>query len=701
MKNRMIFALIGVLAVLLFLCTGIAEPAEKEDQAQWTVMIYLCGSDLESRYGYATGNLEEIAKVHEPKNHTSEQIGKDVESVISNWELPGKVNVLVETGGSSAWHAQALGMDIRTDRLQDWQYQPGTEEETGTFQMIREKPLANMAAPETLADFIRWGSESCPAEKYVLVLWDHGGGSKTGILIDELFSNDYMTLGELGSAFSDGGVHFEAVLFDACMMANIETAYAIRNYASWMIASQENVPAKGTAIGDWLQELMYATHCDGRLLGRWICDMTQIKYANDLDEQAQALMTWSVINLAEIDRLAGNFDTFFDKVSTFYVRYPMLLSSFVRSAFHSEQFGSGNENMMDLAGMLYSQSLRNTADVNMQGELQDALADTVDYCLKGHGRAAARGLSFCYAANFTPAELDIYALNCPSAKYLAFLDAISPWTAPDWVYEKTERLPEYSEMEAYRISITRRVNEDGTPAFSVQDESRMIGLVSYNVYRKDPATGQTISLGLIPAFLDTKTDPQGIYRCHNTGLWPSVDGALCHMEMLTIPMNGVYDILFNIPVMVDAHRWNVRCGYRMATDDFEVYGLWEGFDADSHMFNRNVRPLSQMTGQEYNLLYPVNAEDGTNMGYEHSETMTFGRGMTVEKTLLPAGEYEIEFVIYDIFIRPIRLERIRMNWDGTAMQMVDSEWEGTETLDVSRYYQNRETNYSVKDAEEP
>ena len=31
--------------------------------AEWTIMFYMCGSDLESKYGYATGNLQEIAEM--------------------------------------------------------------------------------------------------------------------------------------------------------------------------------------------------------------------------------------------------------------------------------------------------------------------------------------------------------------------------------------------------------------------------------------------------------------------------------------------------------------------------------------------------------------------------------------------------------------------------------------------------------------
>ena len=61
MKKRLLF-----LAAALFLTAVLwfpeKAPAEAEQKpAQWTVMFYMCGSDLESKYGYATENLKEIS----------------------------------------------------------------------------------------------------------------------------------------------------------------------------------------------------------------------------------------------------------------------------------------------------------------------------------------------------------------------------------------------------------------------------------------------------------------------------------------------------------------------------------------------------------------------------------------------------------------------------------------------------------------
>ena len=125
-----------------------------------------------------------------------------------------------------------------------------------------------MADPETLKDFIRWSAATCPAKKYALVLWDHGSGALGGIIIDELFHDDIMYLYELKEALDGSGVQLEALVIDACLMANLETAWAVKDAAKWMVASEEIVPGRGTAVRDWLRELYTHPDCDGKQLGR-------------------------------------------------------------------------------------------------------------------------------------------------------------------------------------------------------------------------------------------------------------------------------------------------------------------------------------------------------------------------------------------------------------------------------------------------
>ena len=661
---------------------------EGDELAAWTVMFYLCGSDLESKYGYATGNLEEIAQC-EHHNSILGEIAREYGDKVDDTDVrqPGHVNVLIQTGGSKTWHAgEELNMEIAPDRLQRWYYdadvtKSSSDKPGGSFLLEEELPLASMSDPGTLSDFISWSAEEYPAEKYALVLWDHGGGAK-GIFVDELFDGDMMALDELHEALNSADVPLEAVLFDACLMANLETACAVADSARWMCASEEVVAGKGTAIGDWLQRLYYMPECDGERLCRWICDMTQMKYGNDDDEQSQQLMTWSVIDLTQIDRVEDAFDRFFAAVGQVYARYPKLMSLYAQRIISAEGFGLWADNLWDLAGVFYDTEMSSAVDLDIQRDMLDALTDAVTYNVRGMGRSAARGLSFCYAVDFDVEELEAYSRACPSPHYLAFLDAISPWTAPDWVYESARRLPEIDTIEEYQVAVEKHVQENGTPSFSFVDGNLSgVSAVRFQLFRPDEDTGQTVCLGTLPAY-----DDEGEFIV-DSPVWPSIEGVLCNAEVTSMGGTDVTAFLFNVPIQIGTEVGYLRCGYDLAVGDYVVYGLWEGFDSDSSQFNRNVKPLSQMAGQQYRMMYPVDGVEDGDTRYESSQKLTMYRSLKLEDIPLPAGKYYLQFVVYDLFMRPMELERIELDWDGEELYFSENMvWAGTEKLNVADSY---------------
>ncbi|MFC2017607.1 clostripain-related cysteine peptidase, partial [Chloroflexota bacterium] len=122
----------------------------------------------------------------------------------------------------------------------------------------------NMGDPNTLVNFVTWATTNYPAEKYALVLWDHGSGWKTrelepqikGVCFDDTSSGDRITTLELGTALSQiqsgTGVTLDIVGFDACLMQMLEVAYQIRDYANVMVASEEVEPWDGWPYDDIL-----------------------------------------------------------------------------------------------------------------------------------------------------------------------------------------------------------------------------------------------------------------------------------------------------------------------------------------------------------------------------------------------------------------------------------------------------------------
>ena len=702
MKRFPVFLLLlaGILCLAFASCAAeTAEPAPAADEpAEWTVLFYFCGSDLESKYSYASENLDEIFQVGPLDDFLSFFIQlyseNSTEYPTVTVRRPEEINILLETGGSAKWHAQDLGMDISADALQRWHYSYYyssylDREELRNFELMETCPLASMASADTLADFIRWGTQNYPAKKYALVLWDHGGGALTGLFIDELFKGDVMYLPELTQALADGGVTFEAVLIDACMMANLETAWAIKDYASWMIASEEVVPGNGTAVYDWLQELVYRPEMDGRQLGRNICDMTMAKYANLDNQMAKSTLTWSVIDLSKIETVADRLDFFFENMGDYYKDYPLLSMWYAQLLLSAEEYGDGAQDMRDIAGILYGSAAASFVDPDVRNSLLDALSDAVVYSAHGAGRSGARGLSFCYPIDCSSSELDIYARNCPCNHYLALLDAVTGWTAPDSVYENVDPLPDINTVKALEIKLNLIWTENNFPGISIDVDVVNNGGIYYRLYRLDETTGQEVCLGRSDCSILGVTSESSFYQANEPWIWPCIDNAPCAMDLLLLQYSSEGQLrLYNIPIQIGSDNYFLRCGRLDPYDktqnrSYEVYGIWENYDDNSKMVNRNVIKLSQMAGREYCLLAPLKtASKSEKETYVSSGPVSrMYRALDVVEAPLPAGTYYLEYEVDDLFMRSYTLERFEMKWDGEKLTLPDDlVWEGSVVL---------------------
>ena len=671
-----------LLILLLLFCLFLVLPAlaetvsEETIEAEWTVLFYFCGSDLESYHGLASRDIEDITNCLSPYNavyRTGQFLGIDSELLPEQNE---KINVVIQTGGSKKWDRE----EINPKALQRW----AIDDSDGLFNCLslkQELPLQSMADSETLASFIRWGTETYPAKKYALVLWGHGDGAKTGILLDELFNNEIMQLDELNLALKNGGAFFETIVLDACMMANLETACAVKDYAAWMVASEEIVPGQGTAVKSWLQELYNHPTQNGKLLGRNICEMTQTQYANTDNEQAKDILTWSVIDLSKIGRVDELAEHFFELMHSVYTKHPDTLRMFASYLYNAEDYGDAQQNMRDTASVFYRSSSVLLMGENLRNDMIDALNDAVVYCVRGSGRSEARGLSFCYATDFLNEELETYSHNCMSAHYLALLDAITPWTAPDWVFETVERLPEISTLPAYDLKVEKRMTPQGVPGISIT--KGYSGGVYYCLYRKDETKNQATRLGRTVCRAFFPDEDTTLWSAVEPWMWPSIDGEFCDIELISATDTQA---LYNVPIQVGPDMWYLRYGrdYEMFLDDVteKIFpSKYTVYDSDTEMLCRNVKSLSQMAGQEYRLLYPISGDTGKKTYYSMGKFQTLYRSLEMEAKQLPAGTYYLEYEVQDMFMRPIMMERIEMYWDGKKLSFPEGfAWEGTMKL---------------------
>lgn len=241
-------AAVCMAAVLSLVTVGCLDweediPLEEQGNASdtYTLMLYMCASDLESECGFATEDLNEIMYGY----------------------AAGNLNVIVQTGGTAEWQNTV----VADDRCQRYQVT-----EDGLELVDDSLGMQNMADSATLTDFIQYCSSNYAADHYGLVLWDHGGGVVGGYGYDENFGGDSMSLTEMSRALGAASVHLDMLGFDACLMANFETCLMAAPYADYLIASEEPEPGCGWYYTDWIGKLSENCGIPPKRYGRQIID---------------------------------------------------------------------------------------------------------------------------------------------------------------------------------------------------------------------------------------------------------------------------------------------------------------------------------------------------------------------------------------------------------------------------------------------
>ena len=232
-----------------------------------TIMVYMCGTDLESQASMATKDLMEMTK--------------------ATWG--DNMHVIVYTGGCSRWNNQVIS--ARTNQI--YEVVNG-----GLKTLVDDAGQASMTKPETLASFIQWCAQNYPANRNELILWDHGGGSVSGYGYDEKYkSSGSMNLAGISQALQAGGVKFDFIGFDACLMATLETGLMLDSFADYMVASEETEPGIGWYYTNWLSALGANTSLPTVDVGKNIVDDFVRTCASSCAGQSATL---SVIDLAEL-----------------------------------------------------------------------------------------------------------------------------------------------------------------------------------------------------------------------------------------------------------------------------------------------------------------------------------------------------------------------------------------------------------------
>ena len=660
--------------------------AEQGEECEWNVLLYLCGTDLESDAGAATLNLSAIAET-----------------------LPDDgVNLLVETGGTKNWDPEEkLGFEIANDRLQRWYY--GKD----GYVLVDEAEESCMSNGQTLSDFIRWAAENYSAKKNMLILWDHGGGSNAGMICDENYGDTIMPLYAIEDALREGGTHFDLVMTDACLMASLEMGQALAPYADYLAASEEVMAGDGTNYKGWVQYLYDRPECSAEQLGKRICDYSQQYYMETDQKSTTTYFTMSLIDLSKIDAVAEAFNAFIHDVSGL-VQDSEDFYNYARETYYTENYLV--KSMVDLFD-LSRRAEKGGISKEVTHALQDAVEDAVVYNLRSANHMYSHGLSVYYSLNDSDETLDHFARTSKNPEHLSFLDSINVnWVAPEWVYEKADRHPEL-DRSGFIVVPEIAFSEDRTKAYlTFSSGLDSVMTLSYALYFEDADYGVTYTLGESGNLTYETDEEQGTewFKLGFDGTWPTLDGKpLC----MSIADDTESYVLYHSPVKIQDEDMELRIlsYYQEAnpeeeaglegeseagmqaedtdleeetdagmeegmeteemgidTDEknssYELLGLWDGFDAHSGLAGRNVVPISEIEGDYITLCDAVYSRKYNRISdYIRRMDTLITKDSVIENEKLPEGEYMIRFIARDVFNNAHYTDYFNVYWDGESI----------------------------------
>ena len=277
----------------------------------------------------------------------------------------------------------------------------------GDSENLQELDSVNSGDGQTLLNFISFAKQRYPAERYALILWNHGGGwriSNKGIGEDWANQKDLIEIPELANALSQAGVHFSLIGMDACRMATIEVAYEIRACGDVMVASQIDT-WYSFPYRQFLQSLVQNPTMDASSLAREIID----NYV--------AAGTDRVLSAIELDRVEPLAQALSNHASLLMTRLRSNDSSFSPSSTKDDKDTIWGEDVyLDIYN--YAQATLNNPNPAVSTSAQsilDCLQEAVDY-LRANGTSQNQhGLSV-----FFPDRCSLWDLCSTKYEELAF-----------------------------------------------------------------------------------------------------------------------------------------------------------------------------------------------------------------------------------------------------------------------------------------
>ncbi|MCL2078367.1 MAG: clostripain-related cysteine peptidase [Oscillospiraceae bacterium] len=635
--------------------TPAASNRQEEFDGTWAIYWYLCGSDLETDAGFASGDLEEMMRV----------------------SLPENVTAVIELGGANYWHNGAEA-NSNTRYLYD----------SGGLTLLEQMPSANMGESRTFENFLRFCNTNYPADRQVLIIWNHGGGSVAGVAFDERYFFDSLTLPEMRSAFE--AVHtiskenppYELVGFDACFMATIDVADMLNGVSRYMVASQEWEPGLGWDYEGLFEALADNPGMSGAELGVAICDTY---YAACVDESSWLMSyyddaTLSVVDLSRVDALMSAYYDIGAESLIGASATPSYFSEYGRAARNALNYGSNNDwdgytNMVDLGDLVRQ------AGINLLPEygqaLLDALGDCVIYQVTGPLKSRASGLSKYYNYDGDYANFMEYVLLRDDDPFHWFYDFLLTGglsaEGERYVLELARRYSGPQEIKSRSIPNSLNDGLEDFPLAYTDDgyvilelganiADKLFGVYCYVAYYDDQSE-TTVLLGRDnELYADWEN---GVFMDDFRGVWGGIDGNLVYME-LTDEADDFQ--LYTVPVLLNGEEYSLRVSYMYDSAEYKILGARRGID-EHGMSDKNLRQLAAGDVVEplHFVLFDADDEDFSVIA---AQGFSVTANTRFEETSLGDGIYIFMFEMIDALSNSFLSEAAAFELEGGEIYLL-------------------------------
>ncbi|MCS7192892.1 MAG: clostripain-related cysteine peptidase, partial [Armatimonadetes bacterium] len=246
-------SVIFVASALIFALTEFVfgQVTLPQPRKAWTVLVYQAGdNDLEEALIKDFNEMERIGSG--PTINIVSQLDRSprYDTSNDNWTTTRRYYVI---------------RDSQENFPPDFSTRPN---HTIRSHLIADLGKRNMGDPNVLRDFLIWGIQNFPADRYFVILSDHGAGVRPfrsfsllpsrGMMFADTFG-DYLSEDETKQAFASAvqvlGRPFDIIGLDASEMSILDIAYQLRDACRYLIASQLSEPNDGYPYDRFLWEL--------------------------------------------------------------------------------------------------------------------------------------------------------------------------------------------------------------------------------------------------------------------------------------------------------------------------------------------------------------------------------------------------------------------------------------------------------------